>query len=46
MEIVSIEKRTFEAMVAKLDQFVRPADAAGQRHTCLFANKPQDVLPP
>ena len=32
MEIVSIEKRTFEAMVAKFDQFVRRMDAIGHRH--------------
>ena len=32
MEIVSIEKRTFEAMVAKFDQFVRRMEAICQRH--------------
>lgn len=32
MEIVSIEKRTFEAMVAKFDQFVRRMDAICHRH--------------
>ena len=32
MEIVSIEKRTFEAMVAKFDQFVRCMDAICHRH--------------
>ena len=32
MEIVSIEKRTFEAMVAKFDQFVRRMDAICHRY--------------
>ena len=32
MEIVSIEKRTFEAMVAKFDQFVRRMDTICHRH--------------
>jgi hypothetical protein len=32
MEIVSIEKRTFEAMVAKFDQFARRMDAICHRH--------------
>ena len=78
MEIVSIERKTFEAMVAKFDHFVRrmdvisqrhgekkndrvdgqsrcvpnaehqsahTTDPAGQRHACLLADKPQDVLP-
>ena len=31
MEIVSIEKKTFEAMVAKFDQFIRRMDAIGHR---------------
>ena len=53
MEIVSIERKTFEAMVTKFDHFVPDAehqsphvtDSAGQRHACLLADKPQDVLP-
>jgi hypothetical protein len=32
MEIVSIERKTFEAMVAKFDRFVRRMDAICQRH--------------
>lgn len=32
MEIVSIEKRTFEELVAKFDCFVRRMDAICQRH--------------
>ena len=32
MEIVSIERKTFEAMVAKFDSFVRRMDAISQRH--------------
>ena len=32
MEIVSIERKTFEAMVAKFDHFVRRMDAICQRH--------------
>mgnify|MGYP007055942799 CR=1 FL=1 len=32
MEIVSIERRTFEAMVAKFDRFVSRMDAICQRH--------------
>ena len=32
MEIVSIEKRTFEEMVAKFDRFARRMDAICQRH--------------
>ena len=32
MEIVSIERKTFEAMVAKFDRFVRHMDAICQRH--------------
>ena len=32
MEIVSIEKRTFEAMVARLDHFVSHMEAICQRH--------------
>lgn len=32
MEIVSIERKTFEAMVAKFDHFVRRMDAISQRH--------------
>ena len=36
MEIVSIERKTFEAMVAKFDRFVRRMDAICHRHgeTC------------
>lgn len=78
MEIVSIERKTFEELVAKFDRFVsrmdaichrhgekenervdgqsgrvpdaqhQPpnlADASGQRHVGLFADKPQDLLP-
>ena len=32
MEIVSIEKRTFETMVVKFDRFVRRMDAICHRH--------------
>ena len=32
MEIVSIERKTFEAMVAKFDRFVRRMDAICHRH--------------
>ncbi len=32
MEIVAIEKKTFEAMVAKFDRFVRHMDAICHRH--------------
>ena len=32
MEIVSIERKTFEAMVAKFDHFVRRMDAICRRH--------------
>ena len=32
MEIVSIEKKTFEAMVAKFDRFVSRMDAICQQH--------------
>lgn len=32
MEIVSIEKRTFEAMVARFDRFVSRMEAICQRH--------------
>ena len=32
MEIVSIERKTFEAMVAKFDHFVRRMDAVCRRH--------------
>ena len=32
MEIVSIERKTFEAMVAKFDRFVSRMDAICQRH--------------
>ena len=32
MEIVSIEKRAFEELVAKFDRFVRRMDAICQRH--------------
>ena len=32
MEIVSIERKTFEAMVAKFDHFVRRMEAVCQRH--------------
>ena len=32
MEIVSIERKTFEAMVAKFDHFVRRMDAVCWRH--------------
>ncbi len=32
MEIVSIEKKTFEEMVAKFDRFVRRMDAICHRH--------------
>ena len=32
MEIVSIERKTFEAMVAKFDHFVRRMDGICQRH--------------
>lgn len=32
MEIVSIERKTFEAMVAKFDRFVRRMDAICLRH--------------
>ncbi len=32
MEIVSIERKTFEAMVAKFDRFVRHMDAICRRH--------------
>lgn len=32
MELVSIEKKTFEAMVAKFDHFVRRMDAICLRH--------------
>lgn len=32
MEIVSIERKTFEEMVAKFDHFVRRMDAICQRH--------------
>lgn len=32
MEIVSIERKTFEAMVAKFDHFVRRMDIISQRH--------------
>ena len=32
MEIVSIEKKTFEAMVAKFDHFIRRMEAICQRH--------------
>ena len=32
MEIVSIERKTFEAMVAKFDRFVHRMEAICQRH--------------
>ena len=32
MEIVSIERKTFEAMVAKFDRFVSRMDTICQRH--------------
>ncbi len=32
MEIVSIERKTFEEMVAKFDRFARRMDAICQRH--------------
>ena len=32
MEIVSIEKKTFEELVAKFDRFVRRMDAICHRH--------------
>lgn len=32
MEIVSIERKTFEAMVAKFDRFVRHMNAICQQH--------------
>ncbi|ETD18543.1 hypothetical protein HMPREF1199_01361 [Hoylesella oralis CC98A] len=32
MEIVSIERKTFEAMVAKFDRFIRRMDAICHRH--------------
>ena len=32
MEIVSIERKTFEAMVAKFERFVSRMDAICQRH--------------
>lgn len=32
MKIVSIEKKTFEAMVAKFDRFVHRMEAISQRH--------------
>ncbi len=42
MEIVAIEKKTFEAMVAKFDHFVRRMDAICHRHGEKRMNKWMD----
>ncbi len=42
MEIVALEKKTFEEMVAKFDRFVRRMDAIGHRHGEKRMNKWMD----
>jgi len=43
MEIVSIERKTFEAMVAKFDHFVRRMDAVWKSHATLTLLATQDL---